>query len=120
MAQQGDLVTCTAKELNHPRLRFGNIAAGYFFGVVVSGDNEMVCMDWNDVQHNLKVAKVVKINERARAKYDVFREIKFVYRTLVRVVAKYDDPFMGRINHFVKSTIFLDFYYVVVLLVVVV
>ena len=109
LAQPGDLVTATAKDLNHPRLLFGDVDPGYmFFGVVVSGDKYTPKVSWNRVESALRKAKIAA---RLGKKKEDFKEIKWVSRALVRVLGKFDDPHMARMNNFIRASIYHEFYF---------
>ena len=60
-AREGDLVTSTAAELNHPRLLFGDIGEGYiFFGIVLEGDQTALKVSWSSVELGHQKARVIK------------------------------------------------------------
>ena len=107
LAEVGDLITSTARELNHPRWLFGDIDPGFFFGMVLSADPDSVEVAWEKVEPQLQKAKVAtKKGERGN---EDFRDIKFVGRSLVRVVGKYDDGKLEKMNSFIKAAIFSNF-----------
>ena len=110
LAQIGDIVTSTAKELNHPRYRFGDVPPGYiFFGVVEGESLDMVKVKWNKVEHRLRTAKIVK--KRSVADSEVFNTIDYVSRAIVRVVAKFDDGGTRGLNTFLRAALYHEFYY---------
>ena len=110
-AQRGDLVTSTAAELNHPRLLFDDIDEGYiFFGIVTQADQTALKVEWSMVEHGHQKARVVK--KKGEKKGDHFRDIEWVSRRLVRVVARCNSGNLNRLNHFVKAAISAEFFFV--------
>ena len=103
LAQFGDLVSSSAKELNHPRYLSGDVDPGYFlFGVVRGGDEDTVMVAWNNIEPALKDAGSAKVDMKL---------MDYVSRNLVRVVGKYDDSKLIKMNNFIRATIYHEFTY---------
>ena len=101
LAQFGDLVTSSVKELNHHRYLSGDVDPGYMmFGVVKGGDKDTVLVAWNDVEPALK--HFVSVNSEPNY-------MDYVSPSLVRVVGKYDDPNLCKMNNFLCATIYHQF-----------
>ena len=100
MAQVGDLVTSTAKELNPPRALSGEISPGsMFFGIVViSLDPNTVDFAWSHVELGHKSSDIVK-PDIGRCGDDLY-VVVCVDRRLVRIVAKNDNGNVDNVNHF--------------------
>ena len=110
-AREGDLVTSTAAELNHPRLLFGDIGEGYiFFGIVLEGDQTALKVSWSSVELGHQKARVIK--KKGDKPGDFFKDIEWVSRRLVRAVARYNSGNLNRLNHFVKAAISAEFCFV--------
>ena len=76
LAETGDLVMSTAKELAHSRMLFGDIDPDFFFGVVISADHDSVEVAWNRAEPQLRKAKVAK--KKGERDTEDFRNIKLV------------------------------------------
>ena len=65
LAQVGDIVIITARNLKHPRLLFGDIDHVYvFFGIVKACDLKTVDVSWSDVEVGHKKARVLETKAR--------------------------------------------------------
>ena len=104
LAQFGDLVTSTAKELNHPDYTSGRVNPGYIlFGVVRGGDKDTVLVSWNKPEPIFcKNTGVVNHDTKL---------IEYADRTLVRVVAKSDDQQITKMNNFLRAAIYHEFFF---------
>ena len=96
LVQFGDLVTSTAKELNHPHYISDDIDPGYIlFGVVRGVDKDTVIISLGKVEHVfLKDESAVSNNVKV---------IEYADRTLVQVVEKLADANLEKINNFYIS-----------------
>ena len=61
------------------------------------------------MEPRLRKAKVAK--KKGEQDTEDFRDIKFVSRRLVRVVGKYDDGKLEKMNNFIKAAIFHEFHF---------
>ena len=104
LAQLGDLVTSTAKELRHPSYLSGQIDPGYIlFGVVKGGDRDTVMVGWNKPER-------VFLQDKGWAN-DEMKITEYADRTLVRVIAKNTDQELAKMNIFLRAAIYHEFHF---------
>ena len=107
--QVGDIVMSTATELRHPRLLFGEIDPGYiFFGLVKNDDKDTVDVAWLPVE--IGHARVNVARKKGEPQ-DKFRSIVTVSRRLVRVVVKFNQQSLEKLNNFLKAAVYSEFFY---------
>ena len=70
------------------------------FGVVKGGDKDTVMVAWNDVEPALKISESVNCEPYY---------MDYVSRNLVRVVGKYNNPNLRKMNNFLCATIYHQF-----------
>ena len=104
LAQFGDLVTSTAKELCHPCYVAGRVDPGYIlFGAVKGGGKDTVLVGWNRPEKVFLKGKGAESNDTSI--------IGYADRTLVRVVAKSDDRQLAKMNNFLRAAIYHEFFF---------
>ena len=104
LAQLGDLVTSTAKELRHPSYLSGQIDPGYIlFGVVKGGDRDTIMVGWNKPER-------VFLRDKGWAN-DELKITEYADRNLVRVIAKNTDQELAKMNNFLRAAIYHEFHF---------
>ena len=107
VAREGNLVMTTAAELNHPWLLFGDIDPAYISFGLVQGGYRRINVVWSTVEYGHCQSRVIK---RSKVKRESKRII-CLDRRLVRIVAKYNNPTVDKINYFLKAAIFVEYYF---------
>ena len=116
----GDLVTSTARELDHPDYKTGKIEGAYiFWGIVrkysqtTASRTERIWVDWSQVEEGHTLIK--SDNNKILHRHPMDKElvnIPAVLKHKVRIIAKCNNPHLEGINRFLKIELLEEFYFI--------